>query len=174
MQPIFENKTCLTEDLYLNGIKEYYKIGHRMSRVLAVAYSIILIGCAAMFLYDLNFVLGLPFLLLGIFILFWQFKGYLISSKKSFRKFTLMHQSHYEVDMDFRFYEGHMEQETEKTELAVEYKRISDLYEFSDVLLLVYEKKVIMMEKSSFIKGSVEEILALMKQHHVKIHRRAW
>lgn len=171
MQPIFENKTCLTEDLYLSGIKEYYKIGHRMSRVLAVAYAIVMLGFSILFLYDLNIVLGIPFFLVGAFLLFWQIKGYLITSKKSFRQFTLMHQSHYEVEMDFRFYEGHMEQETEKTELAVEYKRISHLYNFPDVLLFVYDKKVIMMDKGSFIKGSTDEILGLMKQNNVKIHK---
>ncbi|MDE5780396.1 MAG: hypothetical protein K2I03_02815 [Lachnospiraceae bacterium] len=170
MQPIFENKTCLTEDLYLNGIKEYYKIGHKMSRVLTAAYAIVLLGCAAMFLYDLNFILGIPFLVIGVLLIFWQIKGYLITSKKSFHQFALMHQSHYEVDMDFRFYEGHMEQETEKTELAVEYKRISHLYNFPDVLLVVYDKKVIMMDKGSFIKGSTDEILGLMEQNKVKIH----
>lgn len=170
MQPIFENKTCLTEDLYLNGIKEYYKIGHRMSRVLTAAYAVVLLGCAAMFLYDLNFVLGIPFFAIGVLLIFWQIKGYLITSKKSFHQFALMHQSHYEVDMDFRFYEGHMEQETEKTELAVEYKRISHLYNFPDVLLVVYDKKVIMMDKDSFIKGSTDEILGLMEQNKVKIH----
>ena len=54
MQPVFENKTVLTEDLYMSGIKEYYKIGHRFSRSLAVAYAVVMLGFAGIFLYDLN------------------------------------------------------------------------------------------------------------------------
>jgi len=170
MQPIFENKTCLNEDMYIKGIKEYYKIGHRLSGIMAVAYGIVLLGFSGLFLYDLNFIMGISFLLLGILILFWQFKGNIILSKRSFRQFALMHNSHYQVDMDFRFYESHMEQETEKTELAVEYKSISDLYDFEDILLIVYDKKVIMMDKGSFVKGTADEIRELLKQNNVKIH----
>lgn len=170
MQPIFENKTCLNEDMYIKGIKEYYKIGHRLSGIMAVAYAVVLMGFSALFLYDLNFIMGISFLLLGILILFWQFKGNTIFSKKSFRQFALMHNSHYQVEMDFRFYESHMEQETEKTELAVEYKNISDLYDFEDILLIVYDKKVIMMDKGSFVKGTADEIRELLKQNDVKIH----
>ena len=110
MQPVFENKTVLTEDLYMSGIKEYYKIGHRFSRSLAVAYAVVMLGFAGIFLYDLNIVLGIPFLLASVLILFWQFKGYLISAKKSFKSFAVLHQSHYEVDMEYIFYDKRLEQ----------------------------------------------------------------
>lgn len=170
MKPVFENKTVLTEDLYMSGIKEYYKIGHRFSRSLAVAYAVVMLGFAGIFLYDLNIVLGIPFLLASVLILFWQFKGYLISAKKSFKNFAVLHQSHYEVDMEYRFYEKRLEQETEKTELGVEYKNISHVYNFPNVLLFVYDKSVIIMDKQGFVRGSAEEVEELMRQNNVKVH----
>lgn len=170
MKTIFENKTLLTEDLYMSGIKQYYKIGHRFSRMLAVAYATVMLGFAGFFLYDINLVLGIPFLLASILILFWQFKGYTITAKKSFKKFAILHQSHYEVDIEYRFYDKRLEQETKKTELGVEYKNISDVYRFDDVLLLVYDKSVIVMDMQGFVKGSAQEVWEFMKQNGVKVH----
>lgn len=169
MQPIFQNKTLLTEDLYVQGIKEYYKIGHRISRAIGVAYGIVIAVSGGMMLYDLNFVTGIPFIIVALMIFVWYFWGYLWSTKKSFKKFAGLHESHYQVEMDFRFYENRLEQETERTELGVDYKDITDMYIFSDILIFVYNRNVIIMDRKSFVRGSVDEIIALMKQNNVKI-----
>ena len=72
--------------------------------------------------------------------------------------------------MEYRFYEKRLEQETEKTELGVEYKNISHVYNFPDVLLFVYDKSVIIMDKQGFVRGSAEEVEELMRQNNVKVH----
>lgn len=170
MQPIIENKTVLTEDLYMSGIKQYYKIGHRFSRYMAIAYAVVILGFAAFFLYDLNFLLGIPFLLISIFILFVEFRGYGIFLKKSFKKFAILHHSHYEVEITFRFYDKRLEQETDRTELGVEYKSISRAYDFPDVILLVYGKSVIIMDRDGFVVGSASQAKELMKNNGVKVY----
>lgn len=172
MQPLVKNETALTQDLYLNGIKEYYQIGHRLSRVLSVAYSFILLWCAGMLLSDFNLIVGIPFFIVAVLILFWQFKGYLISSKRSFKSFALLHSSHYQVDMEYRFFKDHLEQETERTELSVEYSKISHVYDLSECLLFVYGKQVIIMDKNAFVYGAVEDVFELMNENKVKIHTK--
>lgn len=169
MQPLFQNRTKLTEDLYTSAIKKYYSVGHRISRVLAVSYSIILLWCAYMLIMDMNLVVGIPFVLFAIGILFWQFRGYVVTSKRSFKQFAKLHKSHYQIDMDYRFYEERLEQETEKTELTVMYKDISKVYRFMDELVLVYNNTVIIMDNGAFVKGDVEAVVELLRQNNIKI-----
>lgn len=169
MQPLFQNRTKLTEDLYIDAIKQYYSTGHRLSRVLAVAYSIILLWCAVMLIGDMNLIVGIPFVLFAIGILLWQFKGYIVTSKRSFKQFAKLHRSHYQIDMDYRFYEDRLEQETEKTELTVMYKDISAAYRFIDEMVLVYKNSVIVMDNNAFVKGDIEAVVELLKQKNVKV-----
>lgn len=169
MQPLFQNRTKLTEDLYIDAIKQYYSVGHRLSRVLAVAYSIILLWCAVMLIGDMNLIVGIPFVLFAIGILLWQFKGYIVTSKRSFKQFAKLHRSHYQIDMDYRFYEDRLEQETEKTELTVMYKDISVAYRFIDEMVLVYKNSVIVMDNNAFVKGDIEAVVELLKQKNVKV-----
>ena len=169
MQPLFQNRTKLTEDLYIDAIKQYYSVGHRLSRVLAVAYSIILLWCAVMLIGDMNLIVGIPIVLFAIGILLWQFKGYIVTSKRSFKQFAKLHSSHYQIDMDYRFYEDRLEQETEKTELTVMYKDISAAYRFIDEMVLVYKNSVIIMDNNAFVKGDIEAVVELLKQKNVKV-----
>lgn len=169
MQPIFENKTVLTEDLYIRGVKEYYNKGHRISRTFGLAYAVVMAFCGMLLLYDLNFLLGIPFVLVAGLLLFWHFKGYLISAKKSFKKLVLLHNSHYQVEMEFRFYEKRLEQETEKTELTVEYKNINRMYICQGMVLFVCDRNIIVLDAEGFIRGNVDEVKKYLGQYKIKI-----
>lgn len=169
MQPLFQNKTRLTEDLYIGAIKKYYSVGHRISRTISLAYAIILLWCSAMLLSDINLIVGIPFAILAAVILVWQFKGYLVSSKRSFKQFAKLHKSHYQIDMDYRFYEERMEQETERTELTVMYKDISKVYSFAEEMVIVLKTSLIVIDNKAFTKGSAEAVEELLRQKNVKI-----
>ncbi len=169
MQPIFENKTVLTEDLYIRGVKEYYRKGHRLSRAFGFAYALLMAFFGMLMLYDLNFLLGIPFVAVAGLLLFWHFKGYLMSAKKSFKKLALLHNSHYQVEMEFRFYESRLEQETEKTELTVGYNKINKMYICQDFIMLICDRSIMVLDAGGFTKGSVSDVRELLKQNHVKI-----
>lgn len=170
MEPIYINKTKLTYDMYKRGIVEVYRTEHMLMRAMSWTYAIVLLGFAYMFLIYPNIELAFISALLGVVIIFWNTVGFRMGTKQSFMKFAGMHQSHYSVDMEYRFYEDKLEQETEKTELTLFYNKISKIYDFVDIVVIVYDKQMIIIDKMTF--ASEEEwngLVELFKKNEIKL-----
>lgn len=169
MEPKFINKTNLTLDMYTRGIVANYKTSHLILRAFSTAYAIIMLIIAfAGFLY-LDWIICIPFLILGLIIIFWNVWGYKLGTKKSFMKFANLHGSHYQVEIEYRFYEDRLEQETSKTHLAVMYKDFDRVYLFDDIILILFNKKVIVIDKLSFVDESYDDMVKFLYDKKVKI-----
>ena len=170
MGPLYINKTRLTYDMYKKGIIGNYKASHLLLRVFSTAYALILLFFSYVFSIDFNWTICIPFFIFAFVILFWNAAGYRIGTKKSFLKFAKLHQSHYYVDMEYRFYEDRIEQETSKTELTVRYDDISIVHNMEDILVIVFNKQVIIVDKKAFeAEGELERLLELFKSRNIKI-----
>lgn len=168
MRPIFKNNTTLTLDMYREGITASYKAGHRWLRGMSFAYAIILFIIAYAFFLYMDWTLAGIFLFFGSAIILWNFAGYKIGTKSSFLKFSELHNSHYQVEMEYRFYEERLEQETSKTELAVSYDDFDVVYEMDKLLLFIFKKKVIIMDKAAFVDDNAADVVKFMKEKQVK------
>ena len=72
--------------------------------------------------------------------------------------------------MEYRFYEDRIEQETSKTELTVRYDDISIVHNMEDILVIVFNKQVIIVDKKAFeAEGELERLLELFKSRNIKI-----
>ena len=170
MEPIFKNSTKLTFDLYKDGVTESFNSTHRILRAVSIAYAIIMIvGAYLLFIYNALF--SVLFFILGVGILFWTFFGYKFSSKISFMRFAKLHGSHYQVDMEYRFYEDRIEQETSKTELAVMYKDFDIVGDAIDKLVIIFNKQVIVIDNSAFIDCNYEDVVKFLKEKKVKVKK---
>lgn len=172
MEPLYLNRTKLTYDLFKKGIVGNYKASHKILRVLSMAYAIILIFWAYVFSLDMNLTVCIPFFVFGFAIIFWNFFGFRLGTKKNFLKFAKLHQSHYFVEMEYRFFDEKIEQETTKTELTVFYNTISIIYEMDDILVIVFNKQVIIIDKMSFeAETELESLLGFLKSKNIKIKK---
>ncbi len=170
MEPLYINRTKLTYDMYKKGIIGNYKASHKLLRAFSMAYAIILLFFSYAFSLDLNLTVCIPFFLFAFAIIFWNCVGYRIGAKQSFMKFAKLHHSHYFIEMEYRFYEDRIEQETSKTELTVMYDKISIIYDMIDILVIVFNKQVIIVDKTSFeAKGELECLLELFRSRSIKI-----
>lgn len=171
MKPRYVNKTNLTLDMYSQGIISSYKASHKLLRIISAAYAIIMLFIAfAGFLY-FDWIICIPFLALGLAIIFWNIWGYKLGTKKSFMKFAKLHSSHYQVEMEYRFYEDRLEQETSKTELAVMYNEFDIVYELDKILIIIFNKKVIVMDKNSFVDADSTSVIEFLKEKSIKVTR---
>lgn len=168
MKPIFKNNTTLTLDMYREGIIASYKASHRLLRAMSFAYAIILIVIAYAFFLFMDWALAGIFLFFGVAIVLWNVAGYKLGTKSSFLKFSKLHGSHYQVEMEYRFFEERLEQETSKTELAVKYDEFDIVYEMEKVLIIIFNKKVIIMDKSAFIDCTSSDVIKFIKEKNVK------
>lgn len=169
MEPLFINRTKLTYDMYKKGIVGSYKASHKILRAFSTAYAIILLFFSYIFLMDMNLTICIPFFIFAALILLWNGVGYRLGTKQSFMKFAELHQSHYFVEMEYRFYDNRVEQETSKTELTVLYDKISVLYDLYDILVIVFNKQVIVVDKGAFeAEGEPNRILDFFKSHNIK------
>lgn len=171
MKPRYVNKTNLTLDMYSQGIISSYKASHKLLRVISAAYAIIMLFIAfAGFLY-FDWIICIPFLVLGLAIIFWNIWGYKLGTKKSFMKFAKLHSSHYQVEMEYRFFEDRLEQETSKTELSVMYNDFDIVYELDEILIIIFNKKVIVMDKNSFVDADSTNVIEFLKEKSIKVIR---
>lgn len=168
MRPIFKNNTTLTLDMYREGIIASYKASHKWLRAMSFAYAIILFIIAYAFFLFMDWMLGGIFLFFGAAIILWNMAGYKLGTKSSFIKFAELHDSHYQVEMEYRFYEERLEQETSKTELAVKYSDFDVMYEMDNILIIIFNKKVIIMDKTAFVYVSVEDVIKFLKEKNIK------
>lgn len=169
MKPRYLNRTNLTLDMYSEGIISSYKTSHKMLRVISTAYAIIMLFIAfAGFLY-FDWIICIPFLVLGLAIIFWNIWGYKWGTKKSFMKFAKLHSSHYQVEMEYRFYEDRLEQETSKTELTVMYKDFDVVYIMENSMIIIFNKKVIVMDRNSFVDVSDTNVIEFLKEKSIKV-----
>lgn len=172
MGPLYINKTKLTYDMYKKGIIGNYKASHILLRAFSTAYALILLFFSYVFSMDLNWTICIPFFIFGFIILFWNAIGYRMGTKRSFLKFAKLHQSHYYVEMEYRFYEDRIEQETSKTELTVRYDSISIVHDMLDILVIVFNKQVIIMDKAAFEEDrELDLLLELFKSRNIKIKK---
>ncbi|MBQ3584711.1 MAG: YcxB family protein [Lachnospiraceae bacterium] len=171
MKSIFKNNTCLTMDMYREGIIANYKSSHKLLRAMSFAYAIILFIIAYAFFLFMDWTLGSVFLVLGIAIILWNLAGYKLGTKSSFLKFAELHGSHYQVDMEYRFYEERLEQETTKTELAVPYSDFDLVYEMEKILIFTFQKKVIIMDKSAFVDCNCEDVIKFIQNKNIKVKK---
>jgi hypothetical protein len=169
MKPKFLNKTNLTLDMYKRGVVANYKIVHRFLRAFSTAYAIIMLTIAVSAFLYFDWVVCIPFLILGAGIIYWNGWGYKLGTKKSFMKFAKLHSSHYQVEMEYRFYEDRLEQETSKTELTVLYKDFDRVYVLDDIILITFDKKLIIMDKKSFVDENSDNVIEFMKEKDIKI-----
>lgn len=169
MEPRFKNNTVLTADLYRKGIIGSFQKKHRIIRAISIAYAVLMLYIAYIFLLYFDFTVCIPFFIFGIVIILWNWFGYRIGTKKSFMKFAELHGSHYQVDMEIRFYEDHLEQETTMTELAVMYKDVDMVYDMNDILLIIYQKQVIIVDKNTFIDCTASDVIQFMKNKEIRI-----
>ena len=169
MEPSYKNRTNLTLDMYRNGVIAGYKSSHKFVRVISTAYAIVMLIMAVAFFLSLEFMVSGVFALLGGLILIWNIWGYRMGTKKSFMDFARLHDSHYQVDMEFRFYEERLEQETTKTEMAVMYKDIDVIYNTDEYFLIVFDKKLIIVEKSKFVDETAENVIKFLKGKGIKV-----
>lgn len=169
MNALFTNTTKLTEDMCQTGIVKYYKATHKFLRAISTAYALIMLYISYAFFLTLDLTVAIPFLIFGIVILFWNYAGYSFTANKSFKKFVVMHNSHYYVIMTYRFYEDRFEQETTKTKMTILYKDFSEVYNMEKMLLFIYNKQVIIMDKTSFEPGILEQVLNFIKSKNIKI-----
>ncbi len=169
MEPQFINNTNLTMDIYKQGITSSYKKSHKFLRAMSTAYAIILLFIAfAAFLY-FNWIVCVPFFVLGLAIVFWNIWGYKLGTARSFMKFANLHSSHYQVEVEYRFYEDRLEQETSKTELAVMYEDFDVVYDMKELMVIIFNKKVIIIDKSSFVDVEYENVIEFLKKKNIKI-----
>lgn len=168
MQPRFRNNTKLTLDLFKYGVSESFKASHKLLRAISISYGFIMIFAACVLL-DYDTIFATLFFVLGFGIIFWTLAGYKIGTKRSFMNFAKLHNSHYQIDMEFRFYDDRLEQETEKTELTVMYKDISDVCDLDEILIFNYKKQVIILEKSAFIDCNYEDVIKFLKERKIKV-----
>lgn len=168
MEPRFINRTNLTLDMYKRGVVASYKMSHRILRAFSTAYAIIMLMIAfAGFLY-FDWTICIPFFIFGGAIVFWNIWGFKIGTKKSFIKFANLHSSHYQVEMEYRFYEDRLEQETSKTEMTVMYKDFDIIYVLEDMLLILFDKKVIIADKMSFVDESYDNVVKFLQEKAIK------
>lgn len=169
MKEKFKNRTTLTLDMYMKGIRESYRLTNRIRRALSYAYAVIMLIIACAFFLSGDPLVGGLFVLFSSVIVFWNLAGYRIGTKGSFISFAKLHGSHYQVEMEYRFYEDHLEQETEKTELSVPYEKIDRIYVSDDLLIILFDKKVIMLDKRSFIDCKVKDVIKFIQKKEVKV-----
>lgn len=170
MEPLYVNKTKLTYDMYKRGIVGNYKASHKLLRAFSTAYAIVLLFFSYIFFLDLNLTICIPFFIFAALILFWNSMGYRLGTKQSFLKFAKLHQSHYFIEMEYRFYSDRIEQETSKTELTVRYDKISTVYDMCDILVIVYNKQIIIVDKGAFeAEGELVCLLELFRNHNIKV-----
>ena len=86
-------------------------------------------------------------------------------------RFAKIHGSHYQVDMEYRFYDDRIEQETAKTELAVMYKDFSVVCDMEEMLVIIFNKQVIIIDKSAFIDCNYEDVVKFLKERNVKVKK---
>lgn len=168
MKPIFKNNTTLTLDMYREGIMASYKASHKLLRAMSFAYAIILLAIAYAFFLYMDWAISGVFLVFGVAIILWNIMGYKLGTKSSFLKFAELHGSHYQVEMEYRFYEERLEQETSKTELAVKYDDFDVVYVMEKILIIIFNKKVIMMDKDAFIDCNSEDVIKFVKDKNIK------
>lgn|SRR5574344_632083 len=169
MEPKYINETKLTADLYQKGIVKSYRKTHKILLAVSTAYALLMLYISYVFLLDFDFTICIPLFLFGICIILWNTLGYKFGTKKSFKKFAKLHGSHYQVDIDFRFYEDYLEQETTKTKLTLMYKDIDIVYNMNDILLIIYTKQVIIVDKNTFIDCTVDDVLEFMKNKNINV-----
>ncbi len=165
----FKNITTLNLDIYMEGIKESYRLTHRISRAFSYAYAIIMLVIACAFFLSADRLIGVFFLLFFLVIFFWNLVGYRLGTKGSFLDFAKLHGSHYQVEMEYRFYEDRLEQETDKTELTVLYNKIDVVYVTDKLILIIFDKKVIIIDKLSFIDCKYQDVIKFIQQNNVKV-----
>lgn len=170
MDAKYENVTNLTLDMYMQGIKESYLQRNKIGRAISYAYAIIMMVIACAFFLSGEVALGGFFLVCGVIIFFWNLRGYRLGTKGSFLEFARLHGSHYQVEMTYRFYEDRLEQETDKTELTVPYDRIKVVYETTKCMIFFFDRKVIIMDKLSFIDCEYENVIEFIQEKNVKVH----
>lgn len=170
MGALYINRTRLTLDMYEEGITKNYKASNKVLRAFATAYAILLLFVGYVCLMNWNFTVAIPLMLFGGFTLYWFYFGYRRRAKKSFMDFAKLHDSHYYVDMEYRFYKDHIEQETEKTILSVPYEDITSICDLVNTMVIVFKKQVIVLEKSAFeIEGELELLMKMFKERNIKI-----
>ncbi len=171
MEDIYKNHTKLTLDMYREGISDSYKASHRLLRALSFAYAIIMLLFAYVFFNFFWLLASLIFLLLGVIIIFWNVAGYKLGTKKSFLRFAALHSSHYQVEIDYYFRQEGLMQETAKTELFVKYGDMDIVYDTDNLILIVYNKKVIIVDKCSFIDGYDDDVLKFIQDKGVRVRK---
>lgn len=170
MESIYRNKTILTLDMYREGISSSYKSSHKILRAVSFAYAIIMIFIAYVFLY-LDWIFAGIFFVLAVVILFWDFFGYKIGTKKSFINFAKLHESHYQVLMEYDFCEEGLKQETSKTELFVRYDEFDIVYDTGTLMIVIFSKKVIIIDKLSFVDCTYGDVIKLVQDKGIRVKK---
>lgn len=71
--------------------------------------------------------------------------------------------------MEYRFYEDRLEQETSKTELTVMYKDFDVVYIMKNSMIIIFNKKVIVMDRNSFVDVSDTNVIEFLKEKSIKV-----
>lgn len=169
MEILFRNKTILTEDMYKSGVVGNYKLSHKLLRAMSTAYAIVLFFIGYAFLHVLDLVLAIPFILFAAAIFLWNGFGYKYAAKKSFKEFARMHNSHYEVEMDYCFYEDRIEQETTKTQGNISYDKISIVNVFNGMMVIVFNKQAAILDVEGFQNNTYEEVINFLSDKKIKV-----
>lgn len=169
MEAICINRTRLTYDMYRQGVVNYYKSRHMVLRAVSYAYGAAMLVLAYFSFLYLELALSLLFLGIAGAVFFWNLVGYRMGTKNSFMKFAGLHQSHYCVELEYRFFKDRLEQETEKTALTVFYNKIEEVCDFVDILVIVFDKQLIVVDKMAFPKEGWTKLQQVLAENHITI-----
>lgn len=172
MESLIENNSIITREIHGEFLKKTKKIWYS---ALMIILGLILIGLSSKLLYenyqnirgfDIKYGLfALTFLLLGVFCLIWPAIFYKILGKKAYERDRFLNNNE-ELSIYTKFFEDKVEiTQTNGGKLTLEYKDIKKVYTSKNLYIIEFKKRVaVIVRKDSFIKGSLEELVNLIKK----------
>lgn len=163
LETIFENRTRLTKEVMNEFGKESFSVFGKKYRIFVFIMAVISLLFAITFIIIDGFSwLVFFFILFAGFFLFMFFKAYLFRLKENYKNLTALHG---EVPENLiKFYEDRFESITARSNISIEYSKITKLIETENLFILMIEKQGIILLKNGFTTGNFDSFKSFIKE----------
>jgi hypothetical protein len=152
LEAIFENKIILSKEVIAECAERNYKVfGKKYRMFVLLMFIISVISALAALIIDRLIGVSAFFLLFAIFFLFVFYKGHLIKLNDTYKNLKGLHGELPENII--KFYEDKFETSTSRSNLKIEYSKVTKITETRNLYLLFIEKQAVMISKTGFTGG---------------------
>lgn len=156
METIYENKITITKEIISESAQKTFKVFGKKYRAFILLMHIISVVAAifALIIDGLYWFSAFLFIF-AIFFLFMFYKAYIIKLNETHRNLKGLHGELPENTI--RFYEDKFETITSRSNLNIEYSKITKITETKNLYLLLIERQCIIIAKTGFTIGDSDK-----------------